>query len=144
MFRVFWFGTMHVDWVQNKTHATSTTSRWITVYAALGKRQGIDKMSKWTMGKPVIDWWSFLNQSHAVLYWQVTLVSLPPFLSWGDSIAEGHSAPSTLMGRHEILIGLGLLIVQEGVLQVNHILHVCFTNVWEEIIEMGKLSDFGR
>ena len=33
MICVFWFGTMHADWVQNKTHATSTTSRWITVYA---------------------------------------------------------------------------------------------------------------
>ena len=32
MFRVFWFWTMHTDWVPNKTHATSTTSRWITVY----------------------------------------------------------------------------------------------------------------
>ena len=69
-------------------------------------------MLRWTMGKAEIDWWwSFLNQSHAVLYWQVFLVSLPLSFLEGDSIAEGHSAPSTLMGRHEILIGLGLLTV---------------------------------
>ena len=45
------------------------------------------------------------------------------------------------MGRHEILIGLGLLIVQEGVLQVNHIqcyMYKCMRGN----IEMGKLSNF--
>ena len=29
MFRVSWFGTMHTDWVKNKTHETSTFKRMI-------------------------------------------------------------------------------------------------------------------